>query len=89
MDDIDIDIDLFFVSARTNKRHHHHADNSVTGDADNSVANPNLVVTFSDSDSSDDTDKNLELYRKEDTLPLPEWWMALEGFQGFSNCLSK
>jgi hypothetical protein len=40
-------------------------------DADNSDADPNLTVTFSDTDSSDEKGMvQLEYYREEGTLPL-------------------
>jgi hypothetical protein len=44
-------------------------------DVDDSVANPNLVVTFSDNESVDGSD--IESYRSQDSLPYPSWFMPL------------
>jgi hypothetical protein len=53
-------------------------------DADNSDADPNLTVTFSDTDSSDEKGMvQLEYYREEGTLPPLGWWTPLEGYQGW------
>ena len=56
----------------------------IDNDADNSVTNPNLIVTFSDTDSSDEKGMvQLEYYREEGILPTAGWWMPLEGYQGW------
>jgi hypothetical protein len=56
----------------------------INNNADNSVANPNLIVTFSYTDSSDEKGMaQVEYYREEGTLPTPGWWTPLEGYQGW------
>jgi len=42
---------------------------------DNSVADPNLVVTYSDNESVDESD--IAYYRKRDSLPSPRWFVPL------------
>jgi hypothetical protein len=53
----------------------------IDNNADTSVANPNLVVTFSDNESDDGNESfdggDIESYRKQVSLPYPSWFVPL------------
>jgi hypothetical protein len=53
----------------------------INNNADNSVANPNLIVTFSDTDRSDEKGMTQLEYYREEGMPTPGWWTPLEGYQ--------
>jgi hypothetical protein len=53
----------------------------IDNNADTSVANPNLMVTFSDNESDDGNESvnggDIESYRKQNSLPYPSWIVPL------------